>query len=332
MRERLALVGDIGGTNARFALTDLTMADPAPPELISPRAYHCADFPQLEDAVEQYLKDVGGPRPDAATLAVAGPVANGAITFTNGGWTLSEAELKRRGFAFARLINDFEAMALGSVALGPGDVVRIGPDVAGQPGRPVMVVGAGTGLGVAGLAYGEGGAVACATEGGHVSFAPADEVEIGVLRVLMHRFGRVSLERLLSGPGLQNLYAALAEVEGRTDRMGAPPSPDLITGRALDGSDPFCAAVVERFCAILGTAAGDFALGSGALGGVYIAGGIAPRILPLLKASRFRERFEAKGRFEAYMRPIPTAVIVHPYAALLGARHALRMAERNRFG
>ena len=329
MRSVLALVGDIGGTNARFALSDLAGGG----GLIAPRSYPCAEVASLEDAIEDYLKSAGAtPRPATAMIAVAGPVTDGAITFTNGGWTLSEAGLGRRGFVSAKLINDFAALALAAGRLGGADVVDLGPGHSSHPGDSIAVVGAGTGFGAAALVRDGRAEMATATEGGHVSFAPVDEVEIEILSILARRFGRVSLERLLSGVGLQNLYGALAEISGRPDLAEAAPEPATITARALAGDDALCVQAVERFCAILGSAAGDFALAYGARGGVYVAGGVAPRILPLLQVSRFRERFEAKGRFKDYMATIPTRVVVHPFAALLGAERAIRMAETTRIG
>lgn len=322
MPSALALVGDIGGTNARFALSDPAGGG----ELIAPRNYACAEAPSLEDCIEDYLAEVAPTRrPSAAQIAVAGPVTDGAITFTNGGWTLSEAGLRRRGFATARLMNDFAALATAAGGFRPADVVELGPGAAGEPDGCLAIVGAGTGFGAAAVIRDSGPEIILPTEGGHMSFAPVDEVEIEILRRLLRKFGRVSVERLLSGPGLQNIYLALDDIAGRPAREA--PEPEAITTQALSGADPLCVETVARFCAIFGSVAGDFALGYGARGGVYIAGGIAPKILPLLQKSQFRARFEAKGRFETYMAAIPTRVVTHPHAALLGAERALRMAE-----
>jgi glucokinase len=314
----LALVGDIGGTNARFAL----VAPDSEPALIAPQSLPLAEQASLEAAVDAYLaahRSIG--RPSRAVVAVAGPTRDGAVTLTNRGWTISEAGLRAQGFAAARLINDFAALAYAAPALGPDETATIGPDLPGAPDGAIAVLGPGTGLGVGGLARGPAGEAVLATEGGHVAFAPVDEVEIEILRRLSDRFGRASLERILSGPGLQNLYLAMSEVGGGPAEA---PLPQEITAAAAAGADPFCVEVVERFCAILGSAAGDFALAYGARGGVLIAGGIPPRILPLLRAGAFRARFEAKGRFRSYMEAIPTRVIVHPFAALVGAARALR--------
>ena len=162
------------------------------------------------------------------------------------------------------------------------------------------------------------------TEGGHACFAPGDPIEDEILRILRRRYERVSIERLICGPGLLNMHRALAEIDGRETHVDDPAQ---ITTEALENPNSHCGATLARFCAILGAVAGDIALTTGARGGVYIAGGIAPRILPFLKASPFRERFERKGRFQDYMAAIPTHVILHKHAALLGAARVAFAAE-----
>jgi glucokinase len=314
----LGLVGDIGGTNARFALADLS--SPCP-RLISPRTFVCDRFASAYAAIDTYLTASGGPRPQAAVIAVAGPVTGGEISFTNGAWRLSEQALVANGFSTARLINDFAALALGAAALGPEERRPIGPTAAAGAGETIAVVGAGTGFGVGAVVWDGGRPFALTTEGGHASFAPDDEIEDEVLAVLRRRFGHVSIERLLSGPGLQNLYGALADCYGAPTE---PPEPEEITRQALAGEDPRSLETLDRFCAIFGSVAGDFALSFGARGGVYLAGGIAPAIQEHLQNSDFRRRFEAKGRFEGYMRTIPTSIILQPHAALIGAAEQLR--------
>jgi glucokinase len=314
----LALVGDIGGTNARFALADLAAG---PGAIAAPRTFLCQQFETAEAAIERYLAETGRPRPHAALIAVAGPVSGGEAVFTNGAWRLSASSLEDRGFRYARLINDYAALALAAPALEGDDRQAIGRPCPGVARETVAVIGAGTGFGVSALTWDEGRAIAVSSEGGHAAFAPSDEVEAGLLEILRRRFGRVSIERLLSGPGLCNLYAALTELEGAPT---APPTPAEITALAMSGEDHWAVQTLERFCAIFGSVAGDIALTLGARGGVYLAGGIAPRILPALQASQFRKRFEAKGRFEGYMRQIPTHVILQPHAALIGAAEQLR--------
>lgn len=313
----LALVGDIGGTNARFAL----VRSEAKRDLIAPESLALADHTSLDAVIETYLAAharIG--RPSRTVIAVAGPIRDGVVTLTNKGWTISEPGLCGQGFSAARLINDFSALAYAAPGLAHDETATIGPELAGAPDGAIAVLGPGTGLGVGAVTRGAGGESVLATEGGHLAFAPTDEVEVEILRCLTRRFGRVSLERILSGPGLQNLYSAMSEIGGGP---AADPTPQEITTAAVTGADPFCVEVVERFCGILGSAAGDFALAYGARGGVLIAGGIPPRILPLLRAGGFRSRFEAKGRFADYMAAIPTRVVTHPFAALLGAARAL---------
>ena len=197
------------------------------------------------------------------------------------------------------------------------DLAHLGGPEAGDPHSAIAVLGPGTGFGVSALARDiHGTEVAMPSEGGHACFAPGDPIEDEILRILRKRYDRVSIERLICGPGLLNMHRALAEIDGRETHIDDPAQ---ITTEALEDPRSACGATLARFCAILGAVAGDIALTTGSRGGVYIAGGIAPRILPFLKASPFRERFERKGRFQGYMADIPTWVITHKHAALLGA-------------
>ena len=312
----LGLVGDIGGTNARFALVEFDGPDP---RLIEPTTYKGADYAKAEDAIKEYLDKVGVRHPDQAVVAVAGPIDHGSVHMTNLDWLISEDSLRRvGGFRQATLINDFTAQALAAPRLSPKDLRQIGPLPTSGEGN-LAILGPGTGFGAAGMMRRQGVETPLTTEGGHIAFAPTDEVEIEILRTLTKRFGRVSVERILSGPGMENLHMALAEAEGR---KVAPLPARQITERALEGCGDGLA-TVHRFCAILGSVAGDLALALGARGGVFIAGGIAPRIIDLLKAGPFRDRFEAKGRFVSYMAAIPTHVILHPHTALIGAAVAM---------
>ena len=314
-RASLRLVGDVGGTNVRFALVEPGAAV----ALTDPQSFVCADFPTLEAAIRHYLdKRGGGDRPDTAVIAVAGPVIDGKAQLTNGRWRMSEAALLGEGFTAARLINDYTALALSVSLLAGDDLGPIG-EARPDPHGSVAIIGPGTGLGVGGMIRDGVGQAVAVTEGGHIAFAPADEVEIEILRHLTATFGRVSLERILSGPGLVNLHGALARIRS----VSAPElEPEQIVERATAGTDALCVETLDRFCAIYGSAAGDLALVMGATGGVYLGGGIPPRILDYLRSSAFRARFEDKGRFRAYTAPIATQVILHPYAALLGAGDA----------
>jgi glucokinase len=311
----LHLVGDVGGTNARFALARVVDGQHRVEQHDS---FPADDYPTFLDGVRAFLEGCGA-RPHGGVIAVAGPVTDGFIDLTNSPWRVSEAELASLGAGPIRLINDFEALAWSAPLIEDKDLAHLGGPQSGDPHHTLAVLGPGTGFGVSALARNQGGgAVALASEGGHVDFPPADPIEDEVLRILRRRYTRVSVERLICGPGLVNLHRALAEIDGRPTSIDDPAE---ITRDALADPRSPCGATLARFCAILGSVAGDVALTTGARGGVYVAGGIAPRILDFLKASPFRERFEQKGRFEPYMKAIPTWVILHRQAALLGAAH-----------
>jgi glucokinase len=313
----LAVVGDVGGTHARFGLADL--ARPVL-EIEQPLTLLCADYESGHAALAAYLDRSGvSALPAAVAIAVAGPVVDGAMSFTNMSWSLSEAEFKAFGFRRAALINDYGALALAAPHLSPADWRGVGPELPASDGA-VAVLGAGTGFGVSLLARDGRGQAIVSTEGGHIAFAPSDEVEIAVLQILAKTFGRVSIERILSGPGLVNLHRALCEISGVSTLCESAAD---ISASAAAG-DKAARETLERFCAIFGAVAGDFALSYGALGGVYLAGGIAPRLLDILQTGAFRSRFEAKGRFRDYVASIPTRVVTHPYLALLGAAHVLQ--------
>lgn len=312
------LVGDIGGTNARFAIADLSGEHP---RICDVREYPSKNYKSGSDAVRAYLKDVGTTTPQVAAIAVAGPITRGAVHFTNLGWMFAEKDLLGLGFAKAHLLNDFEAMALATQHFEAKDLKRLGDTREGDPDATVGVMGPGTGFGCAALVRSKERSIPMAAEGGHASFAPVDDVEIEILRFLMRKYGpHISIERVLSGPGLQNLHEALNAIDGTS---GGVPQPSEITHGALGGDGP-CVRTVERFCAILGSVAGNLALTYGARGGLYIAGGIAPLILPILEQSDFRARFVAKGRFEAYLAAIPTHVVLNGFAAFLGAGDCAR--------
>jgi glucokinase len=285
-------------------------------------SFPAAEYPREVDAVRAYLDHLGAARrPRLAVIAAAGPVRDGAVAFTNNAaWRFSERELASScGFGAVRLINDFAAQALAIDHLRPSALARIGP--AGEPvaRATAAILGPGTGFGAAALVDDGVGRAVLTGEGGHIGFAPAGETELEIVRRLATGFDRVSVERLLSGPGLLHLYKTLADMRAETPVCGTP---DEVTARALAG-EALCAAALGRFCAILGGVAGDFALAFGARRGVFIAGGIAPAILQFLNASEFRARFEAKGRMSDFVKAIPTFVVTAPEAALVGAASQL---------
>lgn len=312
---RLRLLGDIGGTNARLAL----QAGTGPPERVARLA--CEAYPELAEALAAYLAEhARGRAPEAAALAVAAPVTGDRVAFTNSPWSFSIMGLKRRlGLGQLAVVNDFTAAALSVPRLGQEDLVQVGGGTP-VPGAPVAVIGPGTGLGVSGLIPADSGWIPLATEGGHATLAPADDREDQVLAAIRRRFGHASAERALSGQGLVNLCAALVEAGMAEAEPGGvlPGSPEDVTRGALEEGSPLCLAALEMFCAMLGTAASNLALTLGALGGVYIAGGIVPKLGDAFAASPFRRRFEDKGRYRGYLAKIPTRVIVHRAPALLG--------------
>ena len=308
------LVADIGGTNARFARVD------AEGQIYAERSLASADFPCLMTAAAAYLDAIGGPRPTQAAVAVATPVTGDWIQFTNSAWSFS-TEAARQTLALERLLilNDFTALALALPLLRPEERQAVGGGAA-VPATPIGLIGPGTGLGVSGLVWSGQRWHPLQTEGGHVTFAATDEREWALSRILQRRFGHVSPERLLSGPGLVNLYTALAEWEGwPAERL----EPADITTRGLSGECPHCREVLELFCGALGTAAGNLAITLGARGGIYIGGGIVPRLGDFFARSTFRARFEAKGRFSEYLAAIPTWVITAANPALRGVAAAL---------
>lgn len=327
---RLALVADIGGTNARFALTDL---DTDAPVLLQSQALHNADFASLHHAAEHYL-DAVGIQPAQAAIAVACPVNTDEIRLTNRAWSFNRTELQQAlGLQRLRMLNDFGAVAWAVPALGDGDRVVLHGDAAALEHGPISVLGPGTGLGVA-LLVGSRmrGWHVVETEGGHVGFAPQGEEERAIERWLTALHGRTSNERVLCGKGLSEIDAVLrgAIPQPATPMPGAStlqlPSlrePAQIVAAALDGHDLAARRTLARFCAVLGSVAGDCALVHGARS-VVIAGGIVPRFVPFLRSSAFRERFLAKGRFAAWLEGVAIHVVTHPHPGLLGAAMALR--------
>lgn len=305
------LIADIGATNTRLALVE-------PGGLIArARVVATDDYVSLTDAIDGYLATEAPPvKPTLAVLAVAAPVAGDTVTLTNHPWTFSTDALRKHfGFAQLKVINDFVANAMAVPHLSAADRRQIG---GGAPvkGAPIGLLGPGSGLGVSILMPSDGGLAPVQGEGGHVTMAAADAREAAVLDLMRARFDHVSAERCLSGPGLINLYNALCELAGEP---AAPLTAAQITNPGIENEDQRARAATAMFCAMLGTIAGNLALTIGARGGIYIAGGIVPKLGPAFAQSDFRTRFEAKGRFQGYLAAIPTYVITHPEPALLGA-------------
>ena len=334
-RSELALVGDIGGTNARFALVNPSSPEPA---LLASRALANADFASVQHAMEHYLSGVTA-TPARAALAVACPVGNDEIRLTNRAWSFSRSELQRTlGLDELRMLNDFGAVAWAIPALQREHLVTLHGDPAPPLRGPISVLGPGTGLGVA-LIVGSHvhGWHAVETEGGHVGFSPVGDEERAISAWLTAQHGRTSTERLLCGKGLSEIDAVLrgasAVLPVQVPQPGeasllkpALREPADIVAAALEGHDLASRRTLARFCSVLGSVAGDCALIHGART-VVIAGGIVPRFIPFLRSSAFRERFLAKGRLAASLESIPIHVITHPNPGLLGAATALRAKE-----
>lgn len=304
------LVGDIGATNARFGLVS------PQGELLHNRTFACEDHARIEDALALYLGERGGlPMPRRGAIAIASAITGDRVAMTNHPWSFSIAALQTHlGFERLEVINDFTAVALALPHLGERDRLAVG---AGSPaaGAPLGVLGAGSGLGVSGLIPAGGRWMPLTGEGGHATMAPANARESAVLDHMRRHFDHVSAERLLSGPGLVNIYNALAALDGVPARGYSAAE---ITDPATRAADPLCRESVTLFCAMLGTMAGNLALTLGARGGIYIAGGIVPRLGQSFVESPFRERFEAKGRMRSYLAAIPTYLITHPLPAFVG--------------
>lgn len=306
-----ALIADIGGTHVRFALVT---PDGVPGE---PSVMRCADYAGPAQAAQAYLATLGGgAQPKRAAFAVASPITGDVVDLTNSAWHFStEAVRVELGLDRFDVVNDFTAVALSVRHLAEPDKLKLGGGEA-APNAPIAVLGPGTGLGVSALVPDRtGGWTALAAEGGHVTMASANDQEDQVLAWLRKRFDHVSAERILSGPGLVNLYEAICAIRARP---AAYTTPDAISQRGLDGSCLICRDTLDMFFAMMGTIAGNLALSVGARGGVYIAGGVLPRMRQAFAQSGFRRRFEDKGRFQDYLTPIPTWLVIHPQPAFMG--------------
>ena len=315
--QSLYLVADIGGTNARFAFVDATSSAPQPIA-----NYAVEDFPSFDEVLNQLEVDwqelkYKNSVLEKACLAVAAIPEQREISFTNNGWRFSaDSVAARLGCERISIINDFAAVARALPALESDHLEAIGGGEA-RANKPMVAIGPGTGTGVASLAFDRAGApIVLPGEGGHVDFAPITDIEAEVLSRLRAQFGRVSIERLLCGAGIMNIYRALSDIR---DLAAVHVSPEAVGGAAQQGDDTLAAETMNTFFSVLGSAAGNLALTLGAHGGVYLAGGIAPRYIDLLRKSDFRARFLAKGRFADFNGEIATYVVTHPDPGLLGA-------------
>ncbi|MET0659953.1 MAG: glucokinase [Steroidobacteraceae bacterium] len=314
----IRLIADIGGTNARFAIYRGSM-------LMDPLVLSCADFPSPAAAAAHYLGTLGPdhPRPTEAAFAIAGPITGDLVVMTNHVWRFSLAATKRAlGLQRLFVMNDFTALAMAVPYLPANELEAVG---LGQPvpDAPIALIGPGTGLGVSGLLpIGSSTArtwVPLQGEGGHSTMPAMNEREAAMLAHLRQRFTHVSAERVISGPGLVNVYNALCALESKIPESLEPAD---VTERALQGSDLLCREALDMVCAMLGTVAGNLVLTLGAFGGVYIGGGIVPKLGRMFASSPFRDRFEDKGRYSDYLARVPSYVIRTEHAAFIGLAHA----------
>lgn len=308
------LVADVGGTNSRIALFD-----PQTNQLRALHTYLNRDYQQFEEVIAAWLRTLTEPPPAHGCLAVAAPIAGDRISMFNIDWSFSCQELAEQfGFSELRCINDFKGNAYALPHLTNQDLITIHPGRNASAGK-LATIGPGTGLGGATLALFEGVPMACASEPGHMGLAAATALELELFRYLQPQYGEIYAELLLSGPGLQRLYQSLADVQGCEKQ---PLAPEEISSRAMAGSCSLCELTLNTFCALLGSASGDYVLANGAYGGLYLAGGIVPDIVKFLQASHFVQRFQEKGHMRQHLVGVPLYAITCKTTGLLGAAHA----------
>jgi glucokinase len=319
------LIADIGGTFARFAL----VSDKGRFEQAA--SLRCAEHVDFHAAVTAYLGQAGNPAVRHAAIAIANPVSGDAVRMTNYHWQFSIEQMRERlKLDTLLVVNDFTALAMALPRLTTHERRQVGGGVA-QARSVVGLLGSGSGLGVSGLIPADDGWISLGSEGGHTSFSPRDERELAILQYAWREHAHVSFERLLSGPGLALIHAALADRAGRPLPRDAALRAPEITRRALAGEDPVCSEALDAFCAMLGTAAGNLAVTLGAMGGIYIGGGIVPRLGEYFDRSGFRARFEDRGRFSEYLAKVPTFVITAEQATFTGV-WAILEAQLAKFG
>jgi len=312
---KYALVGDVGGTNARLALCDMDNGD-----ISHIHTYSGQDYDTLEAVIRHYLTAQKVEATEAC-IAIACPITDDWVDMTNSAWAFSINAMKASlGLTTLEVINDFTAVSMAVPMLGERDIIQIG-GAAALPGHPIAVYGAGTGLGVCHLLQFDKHWVSLPGEGGHMDMAAGSEEEQQILAVLRKELGHVSAERVLSGPGLVNLYRGIVAIDGRTPQ---PLKPQQVTELAINDTDDDCRRALSLFCVLMGRFGGNLALNMGTFGGVYIAGGLVPRFLEFFRSSGFRAAFEDKGRFKDYLHTIPVFLISHEQPGLLGAGAHMR--------
>jgi glucokinase len=315
------LLADIGGTNARFALLPAKGGD-----FIEKHVYSVEEYAEFMGALNQFLADVARlgqwqGLPEGACFAVACPVTGDIANFTNSPWSIDKTRVAQAlDTNQVEIMNDFAAVGYAVTDLAPADYLSLGSGQV-KNGKPIGVLGPGTGLGMASVVCIDGKYHVISGEGGHADFAPVDELEYQILTFLKRQYSRVSVERVMSGKGIANIYHALCEIRGQSHEFNSPAE---ISAAALAKTSPLAEETLKVFCRILGAAAGNLALTIGAEGGVYIAGGIPPKILDIISHSELRDRFDQKGRYEAYLKEIPLRVVTKNEPGLSGAARRVR--------
>jgi glucokinase len=308
------LVADVGGTNSRLALFDESRD-----EFRELSQFTNADFDRFEDVIAHWLGSLGETAPTHACIAAAAPPTGDRVNMVNIGWSFSCRELAARfGFNELAWLNDFQANAHALPHLGAADMqcLQSGGET---PNRILATVGPGTGLGGATLRWVDGVPIAGEAEPGHAGLSPGSDLELEIFRRLLPDYGDIYAELLVSGAGLARLHAAIAAINGVPCPALTPPE---VSSRALSGEDELCVMALQTFCALLGSVCGDFVLSNGAYGGLYIAGGIVPRMIPFLKDSDFLPRFHNKGAMSQHLAQVPIHVITTAQPGLIGAAHA----------
>ena len=313
-----SLVADIGGTNARFALVG-----PEGNALLDVRYLVCAEYPSLTEAIQDYLQTASF-RPDRGVISIAAPITGEDLSMTNHHWRFNIGEIcETLGWQSLQVINDYTALALAVGVLDSEHCVAIGGGSI-LPGYPVAIIGPGTGLGVAGAVPQGNAWMPIESQGGHVCYGPQTVEEARVLESIGERVSPITAETLVSGPGISLLYEAMTRIESGVSKHISPAE----VSRLANENDPQAFKALSMFCDVLGTVAGDLALTMGARGGVYICGGIAPRMIKFIKASGFRQRFEQHGKMSGYLQKIPVFVVTEDSPGLIGTMQALRAEYR----
>lgn len=307
----ITLLADIGATNARFALADRH-------KILKIEKYHCLSYPNFKDAITHFLSQNPDFSPTEGALAIAGPITGDHVMMTNHPWSFSIQEIQKHfNLRQLRVLNDFTALAHALPFLQTSDLLPLLPHATAQPNGVRALIGPGTGLGVSALIPSPDGKhyTALSSEGGHVTAPARTPLEAEIISCLKRRFDHVSAERLVCGHGLENIYSALAEIQHAPARYTR--ASDISTA-ALTGKDDLAIRALDCFCSFLGSLTGNLALTLGARGGIYIAGGILPRMPGYLQSSCFIDSYLDKGRFRAYLKSIPIYLVTHKYPAFLG--------------